>query len=177
MIWFDYIFLPGQYARYAAEEIVLELNIEFSVSANLKRLSVIAYFASTLLSSIATGLALDGDTNWSSLCMWTMLISASSSSSLFLRSFRRSQQCSSFFSPSLFMHFPLTDKLCTRRHCLKIKCYLNPVKFRNAIVYHRGDVDKVRDNTDVELDFRQESNFFYLTGTSLMLYTVSSPNI
>lgn len=34
----------------------------------------------------------------------------------------------------------------------------------SGIIYLRGALNILRDDTDVEVKFRQESNFFYLTG-------------
>ncbi|KAI8636005.1 peptidase M24, structural domain-containing protein [Parasitella parasitica] len=59
--------------------------------------------------------------------------------------------------------FPAKEKINTREHYLKIKQYL-PVKTAGSIIYHRGGTTHTRDDTDVELDFRQESNFAYLSG-------------
>lgn len=59
--------------------------------------------------------------------------------------------------------FPLPARLPTRLNYLKLKEHLSPVP-RNSLIYLRGGKSKTRDDTDVELDFRQESNFFYLSG-------------
>ncbi|KAI8051418.1 peptidase M24, structural domain-containing protein [Gilbertella persicaria] len=53
-------------------------------------------------------------------------------------------------------------KINTRLHYFKIKKYL-PVT-NSGVIYHCGGISHTRDDTDVELDFRQESNFFYLSG-------------
>lgn len=34
----------------------------------------------------------------------------------------------------------------------------------SGIIYLRGALNILRDDTDVEVKFRQESNFFYMTG-------------
>lgn len=60
-------------------------------------------------------------------------------------------------------YFPSSVKIETRQHCLKVKGYL-PQTPKNAVIYHKGSVSSTRDDTDVEVDFRQESNFFYLSG-------------
>ncbi|KAI8327675.1 peptidase M24, structural domain-containing protein [Choanephora cucurbitarum] len=53
----------------------------------------------------------------------------------------------------------------SRFHYKKIKHYLpKSDKDTYAAIYHRGGITCTRDDTDVELDFRQESNFFYLSG-------------
>ncbi|KAI7872849.1 peptidase M24, structural domain-containing protein [Spinellus fusiger] len=61
---------------------------------------------------------------------------------------------------------PLTrpEILATRQHCLRVKKLIQPDAQQRSIIYHRGRLGAVRDDTDVELDFRQESHFFYLTG-------------
>ncbi|ORY93931.1 peptidase M24, structural domain-containing protein [Syncephalastrum racemosum] len=55
-------------------------------------------------------------------------------------------------------------KIPTKQHCLRVKRLLQLDPEDSAIIYHRGGIQSMRDDTDVELDFRQESNFFYLTG-------------
>ncbi|CEP07981.1 hypothetical protein [Parasitella parasitica] len=60
--------------------------------------------------------------------------------------------------------FPVKEKINTREHYLKVKQYLPPAKIAGGILYHRGGTTHTRDDTDVELDFRQESNFAYLSG-------------
>ncbi|KAI9497466.1 peptidase M24, structural domain-containing protein [Zychaea mexicana] len=57
-----------------------------------------------------------------------------------------------------------SDRLPTKEHYFKIKRLLNPDKNSRGIIYHRGADIELRDDTDVELDFRNESNFVYLTG-------------
>lgn len=57
--------------------------------------------------------------------------------------------------------FPSKERINTREHYLKIKKYLLA---KDGIIYHRGGTTHTRDDTDVELDFRQESNFSYLSG-------------
>ncbi|KAI9499427.1 peptidase M24, structural domain-containing protein [Zychaea mexicana] len=70
------------------------------------------------------------------------------------------------------------NKLPTRQHCLKVMNKLlnniNAAKDdsndhyhndeENAIIFLSGGLDSVRDGTDVEIEFRQLSDFFYLTG-------------
>ncbi|KAG0170492.1 hypothetical protein DFQ28_001806 [Apophysomyces sp. BC1034] len=55
-------------------------------------------------------------------------------------------------------------KIPTKPHCLKVKSLLRLSPDKCEVIYHRGRVQQTRDDTDVELDFRQESHFFYLTG-------------
>ncbi|KAI8056415.1 peptidase M24, structural domain-containing protein [Thamnidium elegans] len=62
-----------------------------------------------------------------------------------------------------FNVFPLPARLPTRLNYLKLKENLSPIP-TNALIYLRGGNIKRRDDTDIELDFRQESNFFYLSG-------------
>ncbi|KAG2227656.1 hypothetical protein INT45_004698 [Circinella minor] len=57
-----------------------------------------------------------------------------------------------------------TERLPTKQHYLKVKKLLNPDKKQRGIIYHRGSDIQLRDDTDVELGFRNESNFVYLTG-------------
>ncbi|KAI8064315.1 peptidase M24, structural domain-containing protein [Gilbertella persicaria] len=55
----------------------------------------------------------------------------------------------------------------TKQHCLRVKKLLNlekPIQESLELVYLKGKNKATRDSTDVELEFRQESNFFYLTG-------------
>ncbi|KAF9364014.1 hypothetical protein BGX34_002777 [Mortierella sp. NVP85] len=49
-------------------------------------------------------------------------------------------------------------------HCEKVASFLSYKARHNAIIMAKGNNVKNRDNTDTELEFRQESNFFYLTG-------------
>lgn len=51
-----------------------------------------------------------------------------------------------------------------RLHCEKVASFLSNEDRADAIILARGTQVKNRDNTDTELDFRQESNFLYLTG-------------
>lgn len=64
--------------------------------------------------------------------------------------------------------YPCDNKLPTRQHCLKVKSLLklnnDADKNERAMIYMQGADHSMRDDTDVELEFRQESNFFYLTG-------------
>ncbi|CAO3684678.1 unnamed protein product [Rhizopus stolonifer] len=60
------------------------------------------------------------------------------------------------------MLYPISSKIPTRSNYEHLKKHLKPVK--NSIIYHCGSQRQTRDDTDVELDFRQESNFFYLSG-------------
>ncbi|KAI9269884.1 peptidase M24, structural domain-containing protein [Sporodiniella umbellata] len=60
------------------------------------------------------------------------------------------------------MLYPISDKIPTRLHYERVKQYLKPIK--RSVIYVRGGQRLTRDDTDVELDFRQESNFFYLSG-------------
>ncbi|CAO3653875.1 unnamed protein product [Mucor fragilis] len=57
--------------------------------------------------------------------------------------------------------FPSKEQINTRKHYLRIKKHLAA---KSGIIYHRGGTTHTRDDTDVELDFRQESNFSYLSG-------------
>lgn len=71
---------------------------------------------------------------------------------------------------SLF--FPKPKKIHTRSHYLKVKQYLpTPIPI-GAAIYHRGGVRHTRDDTDVEIDFRQESNFLYLSGVEAAGYHI-----
>lgn len=65
--------------------------------------------------------------------------------------------------------FPSKEKINTRKHYLKVKQNL-PAE--SGIIYHRGGITHTRDDTDVELDFRQESNFSYLTGVEAAGYHI-----
>ncbi|KAI9015332.1 peptidase M24, structural domain-containing protein [Phycomyces nitens] len=58
---------------------------------------------------------------------------------------------------------PRQKRIPTRHHCYRVGELLG-AKNERTIIYHRGGIDTVRDTTDVELDFRQESYFFYLSG-------------
>lgn len=67
--------------------------------------------------------------------------------------------------------FPLPKRLPTRSNYLKVKENLSPLP-TGALIYHRGGVTHTRDDTDVEVDFRQESNFFYLSGVEKAGYHI-----
>ncbi|KAF7726707.1 hypothetical protein EC973_008481 [Apophysomyces ossiformis] len=58
------------------------------------------------------------------------------------------------------------SKIPTKAHCLKVKQLLRPTPGKHEFIYHRGRTQEFRDDTDVELSFRQESYFFYLTGVN-----------
>ncbi|KAI9027202.1 peptidase M24, structural domain-containing protein [Phycomyces nitens] len=64
--------------------------------------------------------------------------------------------------------YPLTltrpPMVTTRQHCLRVRTLMETDQKQRAIIYHRGQVAAVRNDTDIELDFRQESHFYYLTG-------------
>ncbi|RUS14341.1 hypothetical protein BC938DRAFT_477423, partial [Jimgerdemannia flammicorona] len=51
-------------------------------------------------------------------------------------------------------------KIPTKQHCLKVASLLQATE---GVIYMRGGLEGNRDDTDIELQFRQESNFFYLT--------------
>jgi Xaa-Pro dipeptidase len=53
------------------------------------------------------------------------------------------------------------QKLPTRQNVEKI---LKAFAAKEGLIYLNGQVVVERDDTDVELPFRQESNFFYVTG-------------
>ncbi|KAI9258542.1 peptidase M24, structural domain-containing protein [Sporodiniella umbellata] len=57
-----------------------------------------------------------------------------------------------------------TKKLPTRQHYLKIKRLMNLKGVQQCGIYMQGKQESTRDGTDVSLEFRQESYFFYLTG-------------
>ncbi|KAG0324821.1 hypothetical protein BG000_002035 [Podila horticola] len=52
----------------------------------------------------------------------------------------------------------------SKLHSEKVAALLPPKARRGAIILAKGTESLNRDNTDTELEFRQESNFFYLTG-------------
>ncbi|KAF9204225.1 hypothetical protein BGZ49_005567 [Haplosporangium sp. Z 27] len=52
----------------------------------------------------------------------------------------------------------------SKLHCEKVASFLSDEARSEAIILAKGTVTKTRDNTDAELEFRQESNFLYLTG-------------
>ncbi|KAG1151785.1 hypothetical protein G6F37_003133 [Rhizopus arrhizus] len=68
------------------------------------------------------------------------------------------------------MIYPISNKIPTRSNYEKIKQILNPTK--HSVIYHKGGIIHTRDDTDVELDFRQESNFFYLSGVEAAGYHI-----
>ncbi|CEI99523.1 hypothetical protein RMCBS344292_13610 [Rhizopus microsporus] len=51
----------------------------------------------------------------------------------------------------------------TKQHYLRVKSLLKS-EYTSSIIYMKGKPELTRDNTDIELEFRQESYFFYLTG-------------
>ncbi|ORZ17833.1 peptidase M24, structural domain-containing protein [Absidia repens] len=55
------------------------------------------------------------------------------------------------------------NKIPTRTNVQKI---LGHLKLNDGVIYLNGSVMQERDNTDVELPFRQESNFYYVTGVN-----------
>ncbi|OBZ86136.1 putative Xaa-Pro aminopeptidase pepP [Choanephora cucurbitarum] len=57
----------------------------------------------------------------------------------------------------------VTQRLPTRQNVNKI---LSQFSATEGLIYLAGQVTKERDDTDVELAFRQESNFFYVTGVN-----------
>ncbi|KAF9909726.1 hypothetical protein BX616_011073 [Lobosporangium transversale] len=52
----------------------------------------------------------------------------------------------------------------SKLHSEKVASYLSDKARKDAIILAKGTEVQCRDNTDTELEFRQESNFFYLTG-------------
>ncbi|KAF9956159.1 hypothetical protein BGZ72_002985 [Mortierella alpina] len=52
----------------------------------------------------------------------------------------------------------------SKLHCEKVASFLPHSARHEAIILAKGTQVQNRDNTDVELEFRQESNFYYLTG-------------
>ncbi|KAF9989594.1 hypothetical protein BGZ75_005734 [Mortierella antarctica] len=52
----------------------------------------------------------------------------------------------------------------SKLHCEKVASFLPHSARHEAIILAKGTEVQNRDNTDVELEFRQESNFYYLTG-------------
>jgi Xaa-Pro dipeptidase len=79
--------------------------------------------------------------------------------------------CPFFHMDSSSASFPLPKWLPTRSNYLKVKENLSPLP-TGALIYHRGGVTHTRDDTDVELNFRQESNFFYLSGVEKAGYHI-----
>ncbi|KAI8331905.1 peptidase M24, structural domain-containing protein [Chlamydoabsidia padenii] len=61
---------------------------------------------------------------------------------------------------------PYQKKLATKENCHKVCQGLleSCPQEKNGFIYHRGAVYANRHDTDIELDYRQESYFFYLTG-------------
>jgi Xaa-Pro dipeptidase len=60
-------------------------------------------------------------------------------------------------------------QLPTKQHCLRVKKLMQPelLHNRSSVIYMKGNVEETRDNTDVDLEFRQESYFFYMTGNKI----------
>ncbi|KAI8597539.1 peptidase M24, structural domain-containing protein [Dissophora ornata] len=52
----------------------------------------------------------------------------------------------------------------SKLHCKKVASNLSKHARHNAIILVKGNAAQLRDNTDTDLPFRQESNFFYLSG-------------
>jgi len=52
----------------------------------------------------------------------------------------------------------------SKLHCEKVSSFLSEHSRHDAIILAKGTTVQNRDNTDTELEFRQESNFLYLTG-------------
>ncbi|KAI9012547.1 peptidase M24, structural domain-containing protein [Phycomyces nitens] len=57
----------------------------------------------------------------------------------------------------------MSPKLPTRQN---VQSILGHLKATNGVIYLKGQVITERDDTDVEQPFRQESNFFYVTGVA-----------
>lgn len=66
--------------------------------------------------------------------------------------------------------YPISKKIPTRHNYELVKKYLEPLK--GSVIYLTGGRTQTRDDTDVELDFRQESNFFYLSGVEKPGYSI-----
>ncbi|KAF1801244.1 peptidase M24, structural domain-containing protein [Mucor lusitanicus] len=64
----------------------------------------------------------------------------------------------------LYFAHKQSNVLPTKQHCLRVKQLMGMEAAASYVIYIRGKDEKTRDNTDVDLEFRQESNFFYLTG-------------
>ncbi|CAO3679030.1 unnamed protein product [Rhizopus stolonifer] len=70
---------------------------------------------------------------------------------------------SNIFFPFSSLFFRTMSVTPTRQNVEKI---LNLFEAKEGTIYLKGQVLSERDDTDVELAFRQESNFFYVTGVS-----------
>ncbi|CAO3637253.1 unnamed protein product [Mucor fragilis] len=62
----------------------------------------------------------------------------------------------------LYFAHKQSNVLPTKHHCVRVKQLIS--MDAPYVIYLRGKDEKTRDDTDVDLEFRQESNFFYLTG-------------
>jgi Xaa-Pro dipeptidase len=60
----------------------------------------------------------------------------------------------------------VAQKLPTRQNVEKV---VNNLNVKEGLIYLKGQVLHERDDTDVEQPFRQESNFFYVTGKTKTL--------
>lgn len=60
-------------------------------------------------------------------------------------------------------HFINKPAIPTKQHCLRVKQLLDCNQY-SSVIYIKGKGESTRDNTDVDMEFRQESYFFYLTG-------------
>ncbi|KAG1438675.1 hypothetical protein G6F56_012562 [Rhizopus delemar] len=56
------------------------------------------------------------------------------------------------------------SKIPTKQHYFKIKKLMELNDPKPSVIYVKGKKESTRDDTDVGLEFRQESYFFYLTG-------------
>ncbi|KAF9975266.1 hypothetical protein BGZ73_001157 [Actinomortierella ambigua] len=61
------------------------------------------------------------------------------------------------------LHLP-NHKFPSKLHCQKVASHLPQATLCQSILLAKGQVSNNRDNTDTEIQFHQESNFFYLTG-------------
>ncbi|KAG0231357.1 hypothetical protein BGW41_002223 [Actinomortierella wolfii] len=61
------------------------------------------------------------------------------------------------------LHLP-NLKYPSKLHCEKVASFLEPHTLSQSILLAKGQVTHNRDNTDSEVQFHQESNFYYLTG-------------
>lgn len=65
----------------------------------------------------------------------------------------------------LYFAHKQSNVLPTKHHCVRVKQLIS--MDAPYVIYLRGKDEKTRDDTDVDLEFRQESNFFYLTGKDI----------
>jgi Xaa-Pro dipeptidase len=126
----------------------------------------------------------------SELASWMRHITSTRTTSIFcsVQPFPITQRLlSDNYRHTLNTHYTTTmstmSKYPAKAHAIKVGQNLirQDASAKHAVIYLRGDVLHERHTTDIELPFRQESNFFYLTGINApdfhLLYHVADQRL